>query len=166
MLEKLSRKIGFTLTEIRVLLFLSVIFLVGLLYKNFFVDQPVAEYRMFDYSKEDSSFYFHKNKILADISKEKTAENKVDIKSEVLQLTKPDYSKIESLPVLEEKSINLNTADIQLLERLPGIGIKTAEKIIAYREKIKKFKSVDDLIQVNGIGTSKLNKIRKFLYIE
>jgi competence protein ComEA len=166
MLKKLSRKIGFTLTEIRVLLLLTIVFLAGLLYKNFYKDKPETEYKIYDYSKEDSAFNYHKNQIIEEISKEKTTENKVDIKSEVLQLTKPDYNKIDNQPPLEEKSINLNTAGIDLLERLPGIGKKTAEKIIAYREKIKKFKSIDDLIQVNGIGTSKLNKIRKFLYIE
>jgi competence ComEA-like helix-hairpin-helix protein len=166
MLKKLSRKIGFTLTEIRVLLLLTVVFLVGLLYKNFYKDKPETEYKIFDYSKEDSAFTYHKNQILKDISEEKTTENKVDIKSEVLQLTKPDYNKIDNQPPLEEKSINLNTAGADLLERLPGIGEKTAEKIITYREKIKGFKSIDDLMQVNGIGTSKLNKIRKFLYIE
>ncbi len=166
MLKNLSKKIGFTTTEIRVLLFLSAIFFVGLIYKNFFQNKPVNDYNIFDYSKEDSSFNFHKNNILSDLSDEKTSKNKVEIKSEVLQLTKPDYSKNDALPPLTEKSININTAGINLLTRLPGIGEKTAEKIIAYRELIKKFKSLDELMEVKGIGTSKLNKIKKFLYIE
>ncbi len=166
MINKLSRKIGFTSTEIRVLLFLAFIFLVGLIYKNYFQNKPEIEYRTFDYSKEDSSFNYHKNKILEELSEEKTSKNKVDIKSEVLQLTKPDYSKNESKPALKERSINLNSAEIEELEKLPGIGIKTAEKIIAYRKMIDGFKSLDDLLEVKGIGQSKLNKIKKFLYIK
>ena len=166
MIKKLSRKIGFTSTEIRVLLFLAFIFLVGLIYKNYFQDKLDIEYKTFDYSKEDSSFNYHKNKIMDELSEEKTSKNKVDIKSEVLQLTEPNYSKTDSKPVLKEKSINLNSAGIEELEKLPGIGSKTAEKIIAYREMIEGFKSLDDLLEVKGIGQVKLNKIKKFLYIE
>ena len=84
----------------------------------------------------------------------------------VLQLTEPNYSKTDSKQVLKEKSINLNSAGIEELEKLPGIGSKTAEKIIAYREMIEGFKSLDDLLEVKGIGQVKLNKIKKFLYIE
>ena len=162
MIKKLSRKIGFTSTEIRVLLFLAFIFLVGLIYKNYFQDKPDIEYKTFDYSKEDSSFNYHKNKIMDELSEEKTSKNK----AEVLQLTEPNYSKTDSKPVLKEKSINLNSAGIEELEKLPGIGSKTAEKIIAYREMIEGFKSLDDLLEVKGIGQVKLNKIKKFLYIE
>ena len=166
MIKKLSRKIGFTSTEIRVLLFLSIIFLIGLVYKNFIQNKPGIEYRTFDYSEEDSSFNYYKNKILEDLPEEKTSKNKVDIKSEVLQLTEPNYSKTELKPALKEQSINLNSAGIEDLEKLPGIGVKTAEKIITYRKMIKGFKSLDELLEVNGIGQSKLNKIKKFLYIK
>ena len=71
MIKKLSRKIGFTSTEIRVLLFLSIIFLIGLVYKNFIQNKPGIEYRTFDYSEEDSSFNYYKNKILEDLPEEK-----------------------------------------------------------------------------------------------
>jgi len=56
--------------------------------------------------------------------------------------------------------ININTATIEQLTTLSGIGEKTAEKIIAYRQKNGNFTSVDDLTKVSGIGASKLDGIR------
>jgi len=166
MFEKLSRKIGFTLIEIRVLLFITVICALGLIYKLYFLNNPATDYKIYDYSSEDSLFNISKNKIEKDIADLKSSDKEFDIKSEVLQLNKPDYSKNEPLPLPAEASINLNTADVNELMRLPGIGEKTAVKIIAYRKKVNGFKSIDELIEVKGIGTSKLNKIKKFLYIE
>ncbi len=62
-------------------------------------------------------------------------------------------------PVFAASKINLNTASVEQLVELKGIGEKTAEKIVAYR-KISKFKSVDDLMNVKGIGEKGFAKIR------
>jgi len=57
--------------------------------------------------------------------------------------------------------VNVNKADTALIaDSLPGIGMKTAEKIVQYREKNGDFKQVDDLLLIKGIGDKKLNKIR------
>lgn len=64
------------------------------------------------------------------------------------------------------KTININSAPIGELTLLPGIGEKTAKSIIEYRMKHNKFKSVDEILNVNGIGDKKLNKIKKFICIE
>ena len=55
--------------------------------------------------------------------------------------------------------ININTATAQQLESLPGIGEKTAEKIIAYRNEHGNFSSVTELLNVSGIGEKKLESI-------
>ncbi len=61
------------------------------------------------------------------------------------------------------KTVNINTATAQeLADFLPGIGIVKAESIVAYREAIGGFKSVDELIEVQGIGESTLEKIRAY----
>lgn len=48
--------------------------------------------------------------------------------------------------------INLNSANIEQLQQLHGIGQKKAEAIIEYRQKNGKFKSIDDIQLVKGIG--------------
>jgi len=57
--------------------------------------------------------------------------------------------------------VNVNKADSALIaDSLSGIGVKTAEKIVKYRDANGPFKQVDDLLLINGIGDKKLNKIR------
>jgi competence protein ComEA len=59
--------------------------------------------------------------------------------------------------------IDVNTADVAELTRIPGIGPKTAEAIVAYRKDVGQFKKLEDLIEVKGIGPKKLETIRPFL---
>ena len=56
--------------------------------------------------------------------------------------------------------ISLSRASAEELDKLPGVGPSTAAKIIAYRNANGPFKTVDDLLQVKGIGPKKLNDIR------
>ena len=56
-------------------------------------------------------------------------------------------------------SININTATAIELEQLAGVGPSTAKAIIAFREKNGAFKSVEDLLNVRGIGPAKLSEI-------
>ncbi len=71
-----------------------------------------------------------------------------------------DESGKVSSSVAEEKIININTADAEELETLSGIGPATAAKIIEYREKVGIIRSVDELLNVSGIGEKKLEAIR------
>lgn len=48
--------------------------------------------------------------------------------------------------------VNINTAGVEELETLPGIGKAKAEAIVKFREENGKFKSAEDLKQVKGIG--------------
>lgn len=56
--------------------------------------------------------------------------------------------------------INVNTANLKELQRLPDIGKVTAERIIEYRTTIKPFAVPEDLLKVKGIGKKTLEKIR------
>ena len=63
----------------------------------------------------------------------------------------------------EQKRISINSATAEELITLPGIGPKTAERIIRYREENGLFQSIDDLVRVKGIGEKKLDKIRDLI---
>jgi competence protein ComEA len=56
--------------------------------------------------------------------------------------------------------VDLNTADATALETLPGIGPATAAAILAHREAHGPFHSVDELLEVRGIGEAKLAALR------
>lgn len=61
--------------------------------------------------------------------------------------------------------VNLNTATQAELIALPGIGPSTANRILALR-RVRAFTKVEDLLQVRGIGESKLNKLRPYVTVE
>ncbi|MEZ0536146.1 helix-hairpin-helix domain-containing protein [Caldicellulosiruptoraceae bacterium PP1] len=60
--------------------------------------------------------------------------------------------------------ININTASKSDFEKLPGIGPAIAQKIIDYREKVGRFKSIDDIKNVSGIGEKKYDAIKDYIY--
>ena len=60
----------------------------------------------------------------------------------------------------QNTKVNINTANKEKLETLPGIGETTAQKIIEYREQNGKFKTIEDLKNVSGIGDAKFNSLK------
>lgn len=60
--------------------------------------------------------------------------------------------------------VNINTASRVELARLPGVGDKTAQKIIKYREK-SAFASPGDIMKIKGIGPKKFEKMKAFIAI-
>jgi competence protein ComEA len=56
--------------------------------------------------------------------------------------------------------VDLNTATAEQLEALPGVGPATVEAILSYRKEKGRFRSVDELLEVRGIGEAKLAALR------
>ena len=65
----------------------------------------------------------------------------------------------------QESKININSADSQRLQDVPGVGPATAEKIIRYREENGFFSSVEDLLNVSGIGEKTLENMREYITV-
>jgi competence protein ComEA len=61
--------------------------------------------------------------------------------------------------------INLNIATASEMELLPGIGPSLAQKIIDFRQENGPFETIEDLLDVSGIGPSKLEEIREHVVI-
>lgn len=61
--------------------------------------------------------------------------------------------------------INLNAADQVMLETIPGIGPVTAAAILEYRDSIGSYSSINELIDVSGIGPATLEAIRPYVVV-
>ncbi len=61
--------------------------------------------------------------------------------------------------------VNLNTADQSELERLPRVGPKTAERILALRSEIGSFSDSDQLRGVKGIGVKTMDRLRPLVHV-
>jgi len=66
---------------------------------------------------------------------------------------------------MKNTKVNLNTASKVQLMKIPGIGEKTAIKILEYREK-HQFTNVDDIMNIKGIGKKKFEKMKEFIEIK
>ena len=88
---------------------------------------------------------------------------------ERIQLENPEQQTEETSstgdPVIIDGLININAADISMLTEIPGIGTYTAQKIIDYREKYGPFQNVRELLNVSGIGESKLKDLLCYITI-
>lgn len=64
-----------------------------------------------------------------------------------------------------DTKISLNTASLELLMTLPGIGESKAESIINYREKEGSFEKIEDIMNISGIGESTFEKIKDYITV-
>lgn len=147
-LKKIQEYAAFTKNEQKMFLLLSVVFLAGAgikLYKTYGVSPSPKE---FDYSASDSAFAQH-SMLLATKENPSTA------------VKKPNSTAVSFHTV-----INLNAASKEELDKLPGVGKGIAEQIIRYRTEHGKFKRVDELKNIKGIGERKFKTLQQFVSIK
>ncbi|MER3524727.1 MAG: hypothetical protein C4326_11900 [Ignavibacteria bacterium] len=152
LLGTLQQKWGFTRKEAVAILTLSATFLVGLGIRWLHREPSRSSVvRVFDYSRTDS--------IYAALARNATQKPSPAVGTKKHQRPLKNNS-------VSPAPINLNTATKQHLMSLPGIGPAFAERILAYRKQRGAFTSVDELVNVKGIGKKKLQKLRQFLYTQ
>ncbi|MBX9566187.1 ComEA family DNA-binding protein [Aeromonas hydrophila] len=85
----------------------------------------------------------------------------------LLAADKPDAKPATTVTAAKESGkVNLNTASINELTALKGIGEKKAQAIVDYREKQGKFTTVDQLADVSGIGSATLEANRDMIIVK
>ena len=100
------------------------------------------------------------------ISEEKVSENNNNINinsSGKGQNVKNDRNNVSVMK--NNSKININTANISELKQITGIGESTANKIIDYRENVGKFKKIEDIKEVKGIGDAKYESLKNKITI-
>ncbi len=152
LIEKIQKSIGFTPNEIKVVFFLVTIFITGSgikIYKTTFLTSE----QVFNYADADAAF----------IQKSEFSSSNMNILSDsVSSQTKA----LQKKKLSSTQRININIASKSEIMKLPGTGEVIAERIIAYRENVKLFKTAEDLLNVKGIGKKKLEQIKPYLIFE
>jgi len=70
---------------------------------------------------------------------------------------------IRTMDVPDHEKININTAGADELVKLPGIGPAYAQRIVEWREENGRFTTVEQLLQIRGIGERRLEQIRPYI---
>jgi competence protein ComEA len=65
-----------------------------------------------------------------------------------------------------ERPVNLNTATVTELMQLPRVGIKTAQRIVEFREAHGAFQRLEDLMNVKGIGEKAFARLQPYLTLD
>ena len=118
---------------------------------------PVRARAILQYREESGPFY--------------TVEQVVEVEGigeETLEEIRP-YTRVETeglpSPKAQEK-VDLNTATLEELDTLPGIGPARAQAILQYREESGPFYTVEQVVEVEGIGEKTLEKIRPYAIVK
>lgn len=127
--------------------------------------QVTSEMVIIIYSKEEVKKALEKDEIIKIIDKECVCP---EIKNDAC-LNNDDKNQPESNTNKEElqenQLVNLNTATLEELQDLTGVGESKAKAIIEYRESNGGFKNIEEIMQVSGIGEALYEKIKEHLTI-
>ena len=72
---------------------------------------------------------------------------------------------VQAAPKAGEKKININTASLVELQKLPRIGEKVGQRIIDFRKKNGRFRKVEEIMKVKGIGEKMFNRIKDLITV-
>lgn len=164
--NNISKRFGLTKIEFNVMFFISAVFILGLFLEYTKIKLNPISTKQFDYNYQDSLFKALKIANEQKLINEKNVEKIVDSEQELSDFSTNKKDSKKKVVPLGNLRINLNSANVVNLTELPGIGLKTAEKIIELRKLRNGFKNIEEIKDVKGIGNSKFNKIKNYIFIE
>jgi comEA protein len=101
-----------------------------------------------------------------DFAPELLIENNFPEQKKVIEpVRSPAISENINLKIPDRK-VNLNTATLRELESLPGIGPELGKRILDYREKKGNFSTIDELVNIRGIGLKTYEKLKNLITVE
>lgn len=72
---------------------------------------------------------------------------------------------VQAMQKTSSKKININTASVEELQKLPRIGATVAQRIIDFRKEHGRFSKIEDLMKVRGIGESTFSKLKSLITV-
>lgn len=170
-LKTFLTNLNFTKSEGRILLLVTGILTVGFVAK-FYNEVLSVPDKSFDMTTFESNFTslakgspvnFDEEKFYNTLSEEEKIlyDSLKKIEEQFYDAPEERKKKIN----IEEKSIDLNTASMEELIALPGIGEVTAERIIQFRETKGRFRKIEDIMNVKGIGKKKFENIKPYIKV-
>ncbi len=144
---------GFTRQEQKFILFLLASFIVGL---------SMSLFKKNGYQKVENNWPAERDSIFTEFKRASSSLGEEE--SYALNLRRAQNKK--QLHFQPDKKnivgkVNINTADFERLQSLPGIGPSIAQRISDYRKSFGPFRSIEDLKKIRGIGPKTFDKLKK-----
>ncbi len=76
-----------------------------------------------------------------------------------------EEKKVKETVEVKDNKISINNGSLEELMTIKGIGLTKAKSIIEYRNKVGKFKSIDEIMYVSGIGKATFEKIKDYIKV-
>lgn len=80
--------------------------------------------------------------------------------------TNTDFHNATDTSVTKDGKTDLNTATLQQLELLPGIGASLAQRILDYRTEHNGFSAVEEIMNISGIGEKKFEQLKPYIKVD
>lgn len=102
----------------------------------------------------------------SELKKDEESVESVSKNQDLIEKNKSEYSQNRSKNIQNKSEcININSAGSEELQAIKGIGPKMAQRILDMRKKVRVFNRVEDLMQVNGIGSKTFAKIKSMICV-